>query len=187
MEAQLTATVRSHLQGRLFQQVLVVASGSVLLAAAAHIRVPFWPVPMTMQSCVVMLLAASLGLRLGSLTVLAYLAEGLVGLPVFAGGTGLAYLAGPTAGYLAGFLLASILIGLAADRGWMRSLIGRLVALISGEVAIFALGTSWLALQIGVQPAIAGGLTPFLPGEAVKIALACASLAAAGRLLRARG
>ncbi|HVJ34294.1 MAG TPA: biotin transporter BioY [Terriglobia bacterium] len=185
MQTQLTATIRAGLQGRLLYQALLVVTGSLALAAAAHIKVPFWPVPMTMQSFVVMAVAASLGARLGCLTVLAYLVEGVVGLPVFTGGAGLAYLAGPTAGYLAGFLLAAAVIGYAADRGWTRGVIGCAAALMAGEIAIFTLGTTWLAYQIGLQPAIAGGLLPFLPGEAAKLALACAGLTAAGRLLRA--
>lgn len=184
MHSQLTSTIRSSIQGKYLLQAALVLTGSLLLAAAAHIKVPFWPVPMTMQSFVVMLMAASLGARLGSLTVLAYLIEGAVGLPVFAGGAGMAYLAGPTTGYLIGFLLAAIAIGFAADRGWTLNPIECIATFVVGDAVIFAAGTAWLASQIGWESAIAGGLLPFLPGEAVKIALACASLTAATRLIR---
>src|SRR5690606_10113220 len=102
-------------------QILLVAAGSALIAIAAHVKVPFWPVPATLQTLAIFTIAALYGQRLAVATVLAYLAEGAAGLPVFTGGAGLAYFAGPTTGYLAGFVVMAAITGWAADRGWSAS------------------------------------------------------------------
>ena len=106
---------------RLAAQAGLVVAGSLLIAAAAHVKVPFWPVPMTLQTLAIFAIAAAYGRNLAVATLLAYLAQGAVGMPVFTGGAGLAYMAGPTGGYLAGFLVAAAMIGAAADRGWVIS------------------------------------------------------------------
>src|SRR5579871_344920 len=98
--------------------VVLVLAGSLLLAASAHAKVPFWPVPMTMQTLAVLVLGASYGWRLGGATLVAYSIEGAAGLPVFTGGAGPLYMAGPTGGYLAGFVIASIFAGWCAERGY---------------------------------------------------------------------
>ena len=107
---------------------LLALAGSLLLTLSAKVQVPFYPVPITMQSLVVLCLGATLGARLGAATVVLYLLEGALGLPVFAGtperGIGLAYMAGPTGGYLIGFVAAAYLVGLLAERGWDRSHVG---------------------------------------------------------------
>ncbi len=160
----------------LMVQALLVVAGSLVLAASAKVQVPFWPVPMTMQTFVVLMLGATLGARLAGATVLAYLIEGAAGLPFFSSGGGLAHLAGPTGGYLVGFLLAAVLVGWLADRGYGRSIITTLFAFLVGEVAIFALGVGWLSTFTGAGKAVALGVTPFLLAEALKVALACALL-----------
>ena len=99
---------------RLAIQVLAVLAGSMLLALSARVTVPFWPVPMTMQVLAVFVIGAAYGRKLALATLLAYLAEGAIGLPVFAGGAGLAYMAGPTGGYLVGFAVAAVIAGWAA-------------------------------------------------------------------------
>ena len=166
--------------------VLAIA-GSVLMAVSAKIQVPMWPVPMTMQTFAVLVIAMSFGFRLGAATLLLYLAEGAVGLPVFASGTGLAYLAGPTGGYLVGFLVAAALVGWLAEKGWDRTVVLTLIAMTLGTAVIFGLGVTWLAIFLGdAGKAIAGGLTPFLVGAAVKIVLAAAVLPIAWRLLSGR-
>jgi biotin transport system substrate-specific component len=162
-------------------QALLVVAGTLLLALSAKVQVPFWPVPMTMQTFVVLLIGASCGARLAGATLALYLAEGAVGLPVFAAGSGLAYMAGPTGGYLAGFLVAALVVGWLADRGFGRTISTTLAAFLIGEVIIFALGVGWLATLIGPEKAIAAGLVPFLPAEALKVALACALLPFAWR------
>ncbi|MCB1379295.1 MAG: biotin transporter BioY [Alphaproteobacteria bacterium] len=159
-------------------KVMLVLAGVALLTLSAKIQVPFWPVPMTLQTLAVLLIGATYGARLAGSTLIAYLAAGAVGVPVFATGAGLAYMAGPTAGYLAGFLVAAVVVGWLADRGHGRGIVSALVVFAIGEVAIFALGTGWLSVLIGPDKAVSAGLLPFIPGEALKLALATAVLSA---------
>ena len=161
-------------------QAVAVLLGSLLLWASAKIQVPFWPVPMTMQTYVVLTLGALLGWRLGAITVVVYLTEGAIGLPVFAGtpanGIGLAYMAGPTGGYLAGYVVAALVVGTLAARGLTRTGIGAAAALLAGELTILGLGCSWLAVQFGWEKALTLGLGPFLYGDALKLTLAVATV-----------
>lgn len=161
--------------------------GSVLLMASAKAQVPMWPVPMTMQTFVVLVIGMTYGPRLGTATVMLYLLEGAVGLPVFAGtpekGIGLAYMMGPTGGYLLGFLLAAALMGWLAERGWDRTLPWAVAAMTAGTVLQLVPGVAWLATLIGWDKAIAAGLTPFIVGAIVKIALAAAVLPLAWRMV----
>lgn len=180
----LVETLWSGFAGSRLRQAAVILAGTILLALSARIQVPFWPVPMTMQTYVVLMIGAVMGARLAGATALAYLVEGALGLPVFATGAGLAYMAGPTGGYLAGFLVAAVIVGWFADRGHGRSVVTTLIAFIAGEVVIFALGTAWLSGLVGLEKALVGGLLPFLPGEAAKVALACATLPMIWRLAR---
>lgn len=156
-----------------------VGLGVVILTLASKVQVPFWPVPMTLQTLAVLMIGATAGMRLGGTTVLAWLGLGALGAPVLATGAGLAYMAGPTGGYLAGFLIAAIAVGYLADRGHGRTIVSALAMLLVGEVAIYALGIGWLSALIGTQKAIAAGLLPFIPAEILKLALGTAILAAA--------
>lgn len=169
----------------IMRAVVLALLGTLILAASAKVQVPFWPVPMTMQTFVVLVLGAAYGWRLGLGTVLAYLAEGAAGLPVFAGtpekGIGLAYMAGPTGGYLIGFALAAALVGWLVEKGWARGLVRLSVAMLLGHAVIFAGGLVWLAALLGWTKAVAVGLTPFWAATALKTALA---VAAAEGLLR---
>ena len=131
-----------------------------------------------------LLIGATYGARLAGLTLVSYLAIGAVGLPVFASGAGIAYMAGPTGGYFLGFLAAAVLLGFLADRGMGRSLASALLLLALGEIVIFVFGTGWLAALIGVERAVAAGLVPFIPAEILKVAIAAAVLAAAWRKAR---
>jgi biotin transport system substrate-specific component len=164
--------------------------GSLLLTASAKAQFPMWPVPMTMQSFVVLVLGMAYGPRLAAATVALYLAQGAFGLPVFAGtpekGLGLAYMAGPTGGYLAGFMVAAVAMGWLAERGWDRTLVRSVIAMSIGTVLLFACGVGWLAVLIGWQKAIAGGLTPFILGSVLKLALAAAVLPMAWKALDVR-
>jgi biotin transport system substrate-specific component len=164
--------------------IVLALIGTALLTLSAKIQVPFWPVPMTMQTFVVLVLGMAYGWRLAGATVLLYLAQGAIGLPVFAAGAGIAYFAGPTAGYLAGFLFAAVVVGWLAEHGWDRSVPRTLGAMLIGTAIIFACGIAWLGTLIGLRQAIGAGLVPFLLGEAVKIALATAILPFAWRLLQ---
>lgn len=151
--------------------LFLAIAGTVVLAISARVQVPSWPVPMTMQTAAVMAVGLAYGLRLGTATLLLYLAEGAIGLPVFASGAGLAYLAGPTAGYLAGFVVAASLLGWMADRSITRDwrlLVGGLVAATG---VIFIPGAIWLAVFTGSAAALVSGVVPFLPGAVLKAAL----------------
>lgn len=181
MNDNLVSTFWPQARSQLLAKFALVISGIALLAISSKIQVPFWPVPMTLQSLVVLLIGASYGARLAGTTLLSYLATGAIGLPVFAKGAGLAYMAGPTGGYLIGFLAAAVVVGWLADRGFGRTLLSAVAILAAGELVLFALGVSWLAIAIGLQKAIAGGLMPFIPAEALKMALACAALDLAWR------
>jgi biotin transport system substrate-specific component len=156
--------------------------GALALAISAKAEVPFYPVPMTLQTLVVLTIGAAFGARLAAATVLLYLAEGLMGLQVFAGlGAGPAYMAGPTGGYLAGFLVAAALVGWLAERGWDRSLSRLLAAMVLGHLVIFVCGFAWLATLIGPEKAWIGGIVPFFAATVVKTLLAWALVAAAWR------
>lgn len=164
---------------RLLKNVLLMIGGSLALAVSAKIQVLFWPVPITMQSMAVLLIGIAFGSRLGALTILAYLAEGVAGLPVFAGMVaGPAYLAGPTGGYLLGFLLGGAFAGWAAERGWSRDLSRTLPVMLLGHVLIFAPGTLWLAALMGWNKALAFGIAPFALATLLKSALGATIVAA---------
>ena len=181
----LADAVWSPMAGSLAVRAIALALiGTALLTVSAKIQVPFWPVPMTMQTFVVLVLGMAYGWRLAGATVLLYLAQGAIGLPVFAGGGGIAYMAGPTGGYLAGFLLAAVAVGWLAEHGWDRSMPRTLAAMLIGTGIIFACGLAWLSSLIGLPQAVSAGLVPFLLGEAVKVALATAILPFAWRLLQ---
>ena len=164
---------------RLARDAGLAIIGALALALSAKIQVPFTPVPMTLQTLVVLALGAAFGARVAAATVALYLVEGLLGLPVFAGAiAGPAYMMGPTGGFLAGFLVAATLIGLLAERGWDRSWVWLTGAMTLGHVAIFALGFAWLATLIGPEKAFALGVAPFALATIVKTLLATALVGA---------
>lgn len=155
----------------------LVALGVAALAISAQIRVPMWPVPMTMQTFAVLGIGALYGARLGVVTMLAYLALGAAGVAVFTGeGAGPAHMAGPTGGYLAGFAFAAALVGWLARRGWDRSIAGMAGAFALGTGVIYACGLGWMAYLFGADRGLAWvvemGMLPFLPGDALKLVLA---------------
>lgn len=172
--------------GALRAAVLMVL-GTVALWLSAKIQVPLIPVPITMQTLVVLVIGVAYGWKLGGATMLLYLAEGAVGLPVFAGnwseGGGVHHLYGPTAGYLIGFAVAAAICGSLAERGWDRSLLKAGAAMVIGNLVIYALGLIWLAIQIGVADALKYGLLPFLVGDALKIVLGACLLPGTWRLI----
>jgi biotin transport system substrate-specific component len=174
-------------EARVIKPVILVVAGSLALALSAKIQVPFWPVPMTMQSLVVLLIGMTFGSRLGALTLLAYLAEGFAGLPVFAGAAaGPLYMTGPTAGYLVGFLLSAGAIGWLAEHGWSRDLWRTALAMTLGHVLLFVPGVLWLAVLFGWPKAFAVGVTPFIAATILKTGLGVAIVAALWALVRRR-
>ncbi len=151
--------------------VAAVIAGSLALWVSARVQIPFWPVPMTMQTFAVVALGTLLGPRLGVAAVALYLAQGAAGLPVFAGtperGLGLAYMAGPTGGFLVGFVVACAIAGLARGRG----LIATAGVLLVAHIAVFVPGTIWLAGFVGWEKAWIMGALPFAAATALKWAL----------------
>lgn len=150
--------------------------GTLLLTLSAKTRVVLGPVDMSLQTLAVFVIAAAFGKRLGLATLLLYMAEGAAGLPVFQAtpekGIGLAYMMGPTGGYLAGFVVAAVIVGWAADRGYDRSILRFGGAVLLAEAAIIGLGFAWLATMIGADKAWQFGVAPFVLPDLIKVALA---------------
>ena len=154
------------------KNISLVLFGTLLLALSSKVQVPFWPIPMTMQTFIVFIIGMAYGWRLAFFTLVAYLVEGALGLPVFAKGGGLLYLTGPTAGYLYGMTVAAAVIGFFAEHGYNESYFKSLISLIAGTFIIFLFGVGYLGSIIGYDKALAGGLYPFIPSEFFKIGIA---------------
>ncbi len=170
---------------RILRGAILIALGTALLTLSAKVNLPLPYVPMTLQTLVVLMIGAAYGWRLGSATVAAYLAEGAIGLPVFAGPVGgLAPLVGPTAGYLYGFVLAASATGWLSERGWDRSVPRLFVAMAIGHVLILGAGFAWLAfgMKLGVDKAWLVGIVPFIATSLVKNALGATLVPAIRRL-----
>ncbi|HEX9370260.1 MAG TPA: biotin transporter BioY [Roseiflexaceae bacterium] len=181
---------------------LLAIAGTALLALCARISFPLptTPVPVTMQTFAVLLLGALYGPRLGAITMVLYLAEGLAGLPVFAGGRSawspssipaLPVIVGPTAGYLVATPLAAALVGALAARGWDRRVISSIPAMLLGNLVILLFGFLWLAIatwllkgSVNIPVLLAASVWPFLPGDAIKLGLAALALPGGWALLR---
>ncbi len=158
------------------RQALMIVAGVALMTLAAKTQVPFWPVPMTLHTLAVMGFAVALGPRMACAIFITYLATGAAGLPVFSGsperGIGLAYMIGPTGGYLAGFLLASLLTGWLAQNG---TLLRRIFAMLAGLVVVYACGMAWLVTFLPAAKLFSVGVTPFILGDLVKIGVVAAA------------
>ena len=158
---------------KILKYILLVFLGSILLTISSKVKIPFYPVPMTMQTFVVLFLGMSFGYKIGLATVSLYLIEGLLGLPVFSNspekGVGIVYFTGPTMGYLIGFLFATSLAGFFNFKG--NILINFFKLLISVSI-IYIMGVLWLGSLIGWdKPIIQLGVTPFLLAEFLKISI----------------
>ena len=174
----------SATKGALTKAALVVF-GSLLLAVSAQFKIPLYPVPITGQTLVVLLIGMTYGPRLGGITLAAYLFEGALGLPVFAGGAaGIATLMGPTGGYLFGFLLAGVAMGCLAERGMGRTAVSTIAAMIVGNCVIYVCGALWLSNFIGFGQAIVAGVLPFLYGDALKLVIAAGLMPLAWRAVK---
>lgn len=169
--------------------LLMVLAGSALLALSAQITVPMFPVPMTLQTLAVSVIGLTYGARLGALTVLAYLAEGAMGLPVFAGGTGsAAVLFGPTGGFLWGFVGMAWLTGALAARVRGRGVLALLASVLVPALLVYVPGTLMLMAVTGLDlgAALALAAAPFVLGDVIKSVVAAMSVAGI-RGLRKRG
>jgi len=168
--------------------VILAFVGSLLIALSSKIQVPFYPVPMTMQTFVILGLGMAYGPRLAFATLALYMAEGALGLPVFAGtpekGIGLAYMAGGTGGYLFGYVLAAVACGWLAEKGWDRNVFKTTAAMLIGSSLIYIPGLLWLGILFGWdKPILEWGITPFVLGDLTKVALAAAVLPLTWKLL----
>jgi len=182
----LTLTRRINLRYAALNNVLLVVTGSLLIALLAQIRIPlpFTPVPISGQTLGVLLVAAALGSRRGAASLGLYLVEGALGLPVFAGAPfGIARLLGPTGGYLIGFVAAAFVVGSLAERGWDRRWLGVLAMFAIGQAIIYLFGLAYLSTFVGLGNALNSGLWPFIPGDILKAVLAAAMLPAAWKLV----
>ena len=168
-----------------FYDLALILGGSLLIGLCAQIKLmPFGLVPITGQTFAVLMIGASLGAKRGTLAVLAYLAQGLAGLPVFAMGSGLLVLTGPTGGYLIGFVPAAYVTGLLAEKGWDRRFATTVLAMALGNVIIYACGIAQLCLLMGPHRGVlTTGLLPFIPGDLLKIIIAAIFLPSAWKLL----
>jgi len=165
--------IKQNSQTRIFKSLIVIFLGSIVLAISAKVKIPFYPVPMTMQTFVVLFLGLSFGYKIGLATVGLYLIEGILGLPVFSNsperGIGLVYFTGPTMGYLIGFLFASLLASFIKMEDNYVIIFLKLLLSVS---TIYILGILWLGVIIGWdKPLIELGVTPFLLAEISKITL----------------
>ena len=170
------------------KQVAMVVLGIAVLAIAAKIKIPMWPVPMTMGTFAVLTIGAAYGPMLGLTTILGYLIIGALGFDVFAGSSaeayGLTYMMGGTGGYLVGYVLATLALGYAARAGWDRSMGKMALAMLLGNVIIYLPGVAWLGVLYGFdQPIVQWGLTPFLIGDALKLGLAALLLPAIWKMV----
>lgn len=167
-------------------ELLLLVGATLVIALSAQVSINLWftPVPITGQTFAVLLVGTLLGSKRGAVALLTYLAEGLAGMPVFANGTsGWAILSGPTGGYLVGFVAAAFVTGWLAERGWDRRVWTTALAMLIGNLVIYACGLTWLAKFVGTAHVLEAGLTPFLTGDALKIALAAGLLPGGWKLL----
>ena len=183
------------LQNALAPTLVLAFAGSLIIAGAAQVTVPFWPVPMTLQSMAVLLVGGAYGARLGAATLALYALEGAIGLPFFAGSKSgifddkLSYLfPASSMGYVVGFVMAAALVGYLAQSGWINSFVRMVMATIAGAALLYVPGLIWLAIwaaktqgldaTIAVQKSFEWGLYPFIIGDTVKAVIAGLGLSA---------
>lgn len=181
---------------RLASNLATVVLGTLLITICAKINVPVWPVPVTLQGFAIAALAAAFGLRIGVATVALYLLEGALGLPVFATGGGLAYLVGPTGGFLLGFLVMAAMVGYAADKGASGKPLTLFAAMVAADAVLLVLGFVWLLALSGqagwldqndvVGSAFARAIQPFIIWDVLKMALAALTVTGAWNILAKR-
>lgn len=168
------------------RDLLLITAGALFVAALAQVKISllFTPVPLTGQTFAVLLVGAGLGSKRGAASLILYTMMGAFGMPFFAGGaSGLAYLTGPTLGYLVGFITAAYVIGRLAERGLERSVRTSLVPFLVGTLVIYIFGAGWLAIQFGIEQALTLGVIPFIVGDAIKVVLAALALPVAWKIV----
>lgn len=182
---------------RLLSNVAMVLIGTLLITAAAKINVPTWPIAVTLQSFAVAALAGAFGWRIGTATVIAYLIEGAVGIPVFATGGGIGYLMGPSGGFLLGFIPMAYVIGRAADLGGSGRVVMLAIAMLIGDALLFVLGYAWLVVVLAnlkslpitavLGSAFDGAIKPFVAWDILKMVFAALTVTGVWSLSKKRG
>jgi biotin transport system substrate-specific component len=182
---------------RLLSNVAMVLIGTLLITAAAKINVPTWPIPVTLQGFAVAALAGAFGWRIGTATVIAYLIEGAMGIPVFATGGGLSYLVGPSGGFLLGFVPMAYIIGRAADLGGSGRVVMLALAMLIGDALLFVFGYAWLAVVLAnikavpitavLGSAFDGAIKPFVIWDILKMVFAAVTVTGIWTLFKKRG
>jgi biotin transport system substrate-specific component len=188
---------RPTIADRLFSRTIgldlvLVAAGAALTSIAAQVAIPLWPVPITMQTLAVLLVGVTLGALRGALAMVLYAVLGIVGLPVFSdAASGFSVVAGPTGGYIVGFIFAAGFTGWLAQQQWDRRVLRSILAFLGGTVVVFAFGLPWLAYSLGTLGApndlnavLQGGLYPFIIGGVVKALLAAGIIGLAWRAIQ---
>jgi len=192
-DGTLIDAARPDVNSLLWDSLLVLGFSALMtLFARISIPLPFTPVPVTGQTFGVLVTGLLLGSRRGGLAMLAYLAQGLAGLPIFANGAsawtpsaaGVPVIVGPTAGYLVAFPVAALVVGLLAERGWDRNVLLTAIAMLLGEVIIYLFGLAWLSRFVGMGNVLQLGLYPYIAGDLIKMALAALLLPGGWALLR---
>jgi len=168
------------------RDIFLITGGALFVAGIAQVKIPlpFTPVPLTGQTFAVLLVGAALGSKRGATSLALYIGMGAFGLPFFAGGaSGLAYLSGPTLGYLVGFIAAAYIVGWLAERGLERSVRTSIVPFLVGTLVIYIFGASWMSILFGIEKALALGVAPFIVGDLIKMVLAAFVLPAAWKII----
>ncbi len=158
----------------IWMELPILIGFNLILVASAYLsfNLPFSPVPVTGQTLGVLLIAMAVGRVRGTAVVMAYIAEGAAGLPVFAGGkAGVAALMGPTGGYLMGFIAAAMVVGYLSDKGWFTGYIKSVIAMTLGTITIIMFGLPWLSMYVPTGAVLTTGLVPFIPGAIVKLGI----------------
>ena len=163
---------RSNNNFSLLTKIFTAVTCSLLLIVSAKIKIDLYPVPMTLQPLAVLMIAMLCGRNIGFASIGLYLFQGMIGLPVFAYGGGMPYLMGPTGGFLIGFLIAGVIVGELADRGWGKEIFKSVSAMILGLIVIYICGILQLSIIKGFDYAIIKGMEPFIVGDFYKLILA---------------
>ena len=158
------------------KDIVLVLSFSILTAICAKLKIEIGPVPITMQTFIVLLTGALLGSKIGALSQITYLLMGLAGFPWFARGGGIQYILSPTFGYLLGFVWAAYLVGYLAEKGFDRNIKTAILAMLVGNIVLYIPGLLWLAKFVGWKNVLVVGFYPFVLGDIVKILLASSIL-----------
>lgn len=179
------STRTSEIRSETTKDIIQIVSATIMIAILSQLVIPFKPVPFTGQTLGILLSAGLLGRKKGMAAVSTYILLGTVGMPFFAGGNfGLTRLAGPTGGYLIGFIAAAYIVGMMSDKGMFRSFRTAILAMIAGNAVIYIFGVLWLSNFVGWANVLNAGLFPFIPGDIIKILIAGALIPAGSKYIK---